>query len=150
MALGCPKCYACKRCRSSWDDDEAGYFAAGHQRARRPILDNFPAPTPPTSWGSSPSCWFCLRDMGSVRKRNLHAKSCMYMPIKMWLARARMLTDPGPDRYPCFHSGTDFDHSRSRASHMKYCSKRRVIAQIPLNSDTYLPSSRYGADVPRL
>lgn len=43
----------------------------------------------PTSWGSSPSCWCCLRDMESVRKGNLHMKSCIYMPIKMWRPHAR-------------------------------------------------------------
>lgn len=51
MSLGCPKCTACKQCRSSSDDREARDFAEGRQGAHRPSLDNLPAPTRPDFLG---------------------------------------------------------------------------------------------------
>lgn len=59
-----------------------------------------------------------------------------------------MLAGPGAKRHPYFHCGTEFDHPRSRASNMKYCSKRLSLAKIPLNNHTHRRSSRSDADVP--
>lgn len=72
------------------------------------------------------------------------------MSLPMWLARIRLLagSDPGSHDFPCTHCGTRFSHVRARASHIKYCAKRLNIAKIPLNSNSYLPSSRADADIP--
>lgn len=49
VALGCPKCYACTRCRTSWSDVDALAHADGLRKPRRLILDNLPPPSAPTT-----------------------------------------------------------------------------------------------------
>ena len=70
----------------------------------------------------------------TIRKRNMHIKSCEHMPIEMWLARIRALwstseTSQGTqDKEACSHCGAMFPTGRSCQAREKFHKRRLLIA----------------------
>ena len=100
---------------------------------RNMTLTDLPCPTIEPRWPPT-ECRFCFRKFADKQQCRKHMRCCPSMPYDGWLWRVRATLLKVPNRtIPCVHCGTCFTVPKAAGRHGVECSKRRQIAQLPLN-----------------
>ena len=141
-------------CRTSWNDETAeNYAVQQHIKGRLKDVSGFLAPF----WREGTPrqmCCYCLTNLETQAKCKAHMKTCVKMPFKMWVARARMAQTQlleGVDKSTlskCRWCGTTSGDLRSSRHHEHGCGKRMRANKIKVIERDWFPTVFEDAELP--